>query len=41
MVKGFGPLLPGFKQVPFGDHDALRAAVLESIAETDFAKLTR
>lgn len=27
MVKGFGPLLPGFIQVPFGDHDALRAAV--------------
>lgn len=27
MVAGFGPVLPGFKQVPFGDHDALRAAV--------------
>ncbi len=27
MVKGFGPLLPGFIQVPFADHDALRAAV--------------
>ena len=27
MVKGFGPLLPGFKQVPFADHDAIRAAV--------------
>lgn len=27
MVKGFGPVLPGFVQVPFGDHDALRAAV--------------
>ena len=29
MVKGFGPLLPGFKQVPFADHDALRAAVTD------------
>jgi acetylornithine/N-succinyldiaminopimelate aminotransferase len=27
MVKGFGPLMPGFVQVPFGDHDALRAAI--------------
>ena len=27
MVKGFGPLLPGFVQLPFGDLDALRAAV--------------
>lgn len=25
--NGFGPLLPGFKVVPFGDIDALRAAV--------------
>ena len=22
MTKGFGPLMPGFVQVPFGDHDA-------------------
>ena len=29
MVKGFGPLLPGFKQVEFGDHDALRAALTD------------
>lgn len=29
MVDGFGPLLPGFKQVPFADHDALRAAITE------------
>ncbi|MEM9426666.1 MAG: aspartate aminotransferase family protein, partial [Pseudomonadota bacterium] len=29
MVKGFGPLLPGFKQVPFADHDAIRAAVTD------------
>ncbi|KPQ13456.1 MAG: bifunctional acetylornithine / N-succinyldiaminopimelate aminotransferase ArgD [Rhodobacteraceae bacterium HLUCCO18] len=26
LTKGFGPLLPGFRQLPFGDHDALRAA---------------
>ncbi len=29
MVKGFGPLLPGFKHLEFGDHDALRAAIAE------------
>lgn len=29
MVKGFGPLLPGFKQVQLGDHDALQQAVTE------------
>ena len=27
LTAGFGPLLPGFDHVPFGDHDALRAAV--------------
>ena len=27
MVKGFGPLMPGFTHLKFGDHDALRAAV--------------
>ena len=27
LVDGFGPLLPGFKQVPFGDHDAVKAAI--------------
>jgi acetylornithine/N-succinyldiaminopimelate aminotransferase len=32
MVKGFGPLLPGFVHLPFGDHDALRAAITESTA---------
>ncbi|MGR3464915.1 acetylornithine transaminase [Limimaricola sp.] len=26
MTKGFGPLLPGFTQLAWGDHDALRAA---------------
>ncbi len=29
MTKGFGPLLPGFKHLPFGDHEALKAAVTE------------
>jgi len=29
MVKGFGPLMPGFRQVPFGDLDALREAVTD------------
>ncbi|MBT8426353.1 MAG: aspartate aminotransferase family protein, partial [Silicimonas sp.] len=32
MTKGFGPLLPGFTQVPFGDHDAIRAAVTDTTA---------
>ena len=32
MIKGFGPLMPGFVQVPFGDHDALRAAITENTA---------
>ena len=27
LTKGFGPLLPGFRHVPWGDHDALKAAV--------------
>ncbi|WP_416916483.1 MAG: aspartate aminotransferase family protein [Roseicyclus sp.] len=26
LTKGFGPLLPGFRHLPFGDHDALREA---------------
>ena len=29
MTKGFGPLLPGFVHLPFGDHDALTAAINE------------
>ena len=29
MVKGFGPLMPGFRQLPFGDHAALNAAVTD------------
>jgi acetylornithine/N-succinyldiaminopimelate aminotransferase len=32
MVKGFGPLLPGFVQLPFGDHEALRAALTDRTA---------
>ena len=27
LVEGFDPLLPGFDIVPFGDHDALHAAI--------------
>lgn len=30
LVKGFAPLLPGFTQVAFGDHDALRAALSDT-----------
>lgn len=32
MTKGFGPLLPGFHHVPFGDHDALHAAITDQTA---------
>ena len=32
MTKGFGPLLPGFTHLDFGDHDALNAAVSDKIA---------
>ena len=32
MVKGFGPLMPGFTHLKFGDHDALRAAVTGTTA---------
>ncbi len=32
MVKGFGPLMPGFRHLKFGDHDALRAAVTDKTA---------
>ncbi len=32
MTKGFGPLMPGFVHLPFGDHDALRAAITERTA---------
>ena len=32
MTKGFGPLLPGFTHLEFGDHEALTAAVSDKIA---------
>jgi acetylornithine/N-succinyldiaminopimelate aminotransferase len=32
MTAGFGPLMPGFVHVPWGDHEALRAAVTERTA---------
>ena len=30
MTKGFGPLLPGFSTVPFGDLEALEAAITDT-----------
>ena len=32
MTKGFGPLMPGFETLPWGDHDALNAAMDETVA---------
>jgi len=32
MTKGFGPLMPGFKTLPWGDMDALLAALDDSVA---------
>ncbi len=32
MVKGFGPLLPGFTHVKWADHEGLRAAVTDKTA---------
>lgn len=32
MTQGFGPLMPGFVHLPWGDHDALRAAVTDNTA---------
>ena len=32
MVKGFGPLMPGFTVLPWGDHDALEAALDDTVA---------
>ena len=32
MTKGFGPLLPGFKHLDWGDHDALNAAIDDKTA---------
>ncbi|MDO5632789.1 MAG: aspartate aminotransferase family protein [Paracoccus sp. (in: a-proteobacteria)] len=32
MTKGFGPLMPGFHPIPWGDHDALMAAITDKTA---------
>lgn len=32
MVTGFGPLMPGFDHVGFGDHEGLQAAITEETA---------
>ena len=32
MTKGFGPLLPGFTQLKWADHDAIRAAITDQTA---------
>ena len=32
MTDGFGPLMPGFTVLPWGDHDALEAALDETVA---------
>ncbi|MRX51488.1 acetylornithine/succinylornithine family transaminase [Paracoccus sp. S-4012] len=32
MVKGFGPLMPGFRPLPWGDLDALKAAISDRTA---------
>ncbi len=32
MIEGFGPVLPGFTQVGWGDHDGLHAAIDETTA---------
>ena len=31
-LKGFGPKLPGYLKLPFGDHDALKAAITDTTA---------
>ncbi|MFC7703968.1 aspartate aminotransferase family protein [Plastorhodobacter daqingensis] len=32
MTKGFGPLMPGFRQLPYGDLEALKAAISDRTA---------
>jgi acetylornithine/N-succinyldiaminopimelate aminotransferase len=32
MTKGFGPLLPGFVHLPWGDHEALKTAITDTTA---------
>jgi len=34
-LEGFGPPLPGFVHLPYGDHDALRAAIGPTTAAID------
>ncbi len=29
MTKGYGPLMPGFRQIAWADHDAIRAAITD------------
>ncbi|ARJ69398.1 aspartate aminotransferase family protein [Paracoccus contaminans] len=36
MVRGFGPLMPGFRQLPWGDMEALRAAMADRPAAVMF-----
>src|SRR6056297_2644597 len=31
MTKGFGPILPGFRHLGWGDHDAMHAAIDETV----------
>lgn len=37
MTKGFGPLMPGFKTLPFGDWDNLPALLAEAVSDTTAA----
>lgn len=32
MTEGYGPLMPGFRVLPWGDHDALAAALDDTVA---------
>ncbi len=42
MVKGFGPLLPGFRTLPWGDLDGLKAAMSDrTAADHDRARAGR
>src|SRR5690625_3092104 len=37
--RGYGPMLPGIKTIPYGDTDALRAAINENTAGVLFAAM--
>lgn len=39
MTAGFGPLLPGFVHLPWGDHDVLTGALAKAITDTTAAIL--